>query len=148
MKNIYKDLCSSSNWAKLAQTGLVSSVFLGFLFHEMVKLQLKVQFLLVQSGLSLVFFWFYGLDFLTLPTGPPNLMKCHTCPRSQVLLTEPSYSLHRSVQAGPHIKKETVPFALCKKVIQLTMFKSTPYYQKQCPLSTMIMYKTARIRNR
>ena len=40
---------------KLVQTGSVSSVFLGFLFHGMVELQLKVQFFLVQSGLSPVF---------------------------------------------------------------------------------------------
>ena len=57
-----------SNWnrAKPVQTGSVSSVFFGFLFHGMVKLQLKVQFFPVQSGLSPVFFWFYGLDFWSL----------------------------------------------------------------------------------
>ena len=35
---------SGSNRAKLVQTGSVSSVFFGFLFHGMVKLQLKVWF--------------------------------------------------------------------------------------------------------
>ena len=33
----------------------------------------------------------------------------------------------------PSSQKTTISFTLCKKMIHLTIFKLTPYYQKQCP---------------